>query len=201
MISGSSLRAAALGGIAGIMLCANILWPQVIQTQVETVEVIRTVQTTIEVEIPVLENTPFNQRDHMLLAATMWGEARGEGAEAMRAVGHVVMNRYHNENSARYGTNLRGVILRPWQFSAWNHGDPNRDRMLRLVAGWRPPGADGDAWLMARALARDIMTGRSTDPTGGALYYHTQEVNPSWNRSGEVSTVLGSHIFYASLRD
>jgi spore germination cell wall hydrolase CwlJ-like protein len=192
-------RAVALGIAFGSLMTATSITqpsPEIIETEVE---VVRVMQTTIEVEVPPIENSLYNRRDVLLLAATMWGEARGEGVLAMRAVGHVILNRAESDNASRYGTGLRGVILRPWQFSVWNHGDPNRDRMVHLIHGWQPSGDDGAMWLIARSLARDILEGRSIDPTNGALYYHTNAVSPSWSRGGEISTTIGSHIFYAAL--
>src|SRR5688572_26296138 len=48
-----------------------------------------------------------------LLAATVWGEARSESEDGMRAVAHVMVNRI----GSRFGEDLATVILSPKQFS------------------------------------------------------------------------------------
>ena len=55
------------------------------------------------------------------MALTMWGEARGGGEEAMRAVGHVIANR---RQSGRHGAFATDTVSEAWQFSCWNPGDP-----------------------------------------------------------------------------
>src|SRR5690606_12591978 len=57
-----------------------------------------------------------NEAEARLLAATIWGEARSEGEDGMRAVAHVMLNRV----GQRFGENLETVIMTPYQFSVWN---------------------------------------------------------------------------------
>lgn len=54
------------------------------------------------------------QIDYM--ARTMWGEARGEGATGMRAVGHVIMNRV--KAGSWYGATPKDVVLKNGSFPA-----------------------------------------------------------------------------------
>ena len=60
------------------------------------------------------------ERERILLARTLYGEARGEGPEGMEAVANSIRNRVHNTN---YPPNYTGVIRQPKQYSIWN--DPN----------------------------------------------------------------------------
>lgn len=129
-----------------------------------------------------------------LLAATIWAEARSEGPEGMRAVAHVIVNRV----GPRFGDSLPDVIFHPKQFSAWNMGDPNRALALNPDAAIKTSG-DEASWLMAQTIARDVLGGRSIDPTGGALFYHTQAVNPGWASHGRGKQVIGAHVFYADV--
>ena len=187
------VAAAALGAALATMIGGAFEEPlqiEQVRTEYHTVEIVR------EIEVPRLEDTEYSRNEHLHLAATMWGEARGDGVQGMRAVGHVILNRVNSDNDRRYGSTLREVMLRDRQFSVWNRGDPNRPRMLRLIDGAQPSGRDGEMWLAAQTIAADILAGRSTDPTGGALYYHTQEVDPEWNDYAEGGFVLASHIFY-----
>jgi spore germination cell wall hydrolase CwlJ-like protein len=128
------------------------------------------------------------------MALTMWGEARGGGEAAMRAVGHVIDNR--RRTGAAFVTD---TVSEAWQFSCWNPGDPNRaaiDRVDRLA----PAGREGEAWQAARRIAAEILAGRSPDPTGGALFYHAETVAPSWSRGVAPSARIGGHLFFPRAR-
>jgi Cell Wall Hydrolase len=138
----------------------------------------------------------LNEDEVRLLAATVWGEARSEGEDGMRAVAHVMLNRV----GPRFGEDLATVILSPKQFSVWNRGDPNRRTVINLA---RDPSsiATDPQWLVADQIAREVLGGQSVDPTGGALFYHTRAVRPRWARVGQGRQVIGQHIFYADVPD
>lgn len=126
--------------------------------------------------------------DRELLAKTIQAEAGGEGLQGMLAVGAVMKNR---ANAGGYGDDLRNVIMKPGQFSAWNKvtgyagGEGGLD-MARIT-----PSAD------AYRAADAILSGQYQDPTGGATHYYNPSVaNPKWGRraGGEWATI-GNHIF------
>lgn len=123
-----------------------------------------------------------------LLARTLWGEARGEGARGMQAVGNVIMNR---SVAPAFGGNVPAVVLARKQFSAWNPGDPNRDKLLGVDD--RNP-----AFKSALAIADGLLDGRLPDITGGANHYHTANIArlPSWADASKVTARIGGHIFY-----
>jgi spore germination cell wall hydrolase CwlJ-like protein len=128
------------------------------------------------------------------MALTMWGEGRGEGEPGMRAVGHVIHNRWQ---AKRHGAFVTDTVSQAWQFSAWNQGDPNRTAMLNIDA--LPPGSrDHRLWLDAKRIAAEILAGRSADPTGGALFYHTVAVQPSWSRGLVPAAQIGKHLFFTA---
>ncbi|HYE27867.1 MAG TPA: cell wall hydrolase [Allosphingosinicella sp.] len=130
------------------------------------------------------------------MALTMWGEARSGGEEAMRAVGHVIDNR---RRSGAHGTYATETVSEAWQFSCWNRNDPNYPAMLNIHA-LRPDSKDQRMWLAARRLAAEILAGRSADPTGGALFYHTAAVAPRWSAGLAPVTVIGGHLFFRTAR-
>ena len=138
-----------------------------------------------------------DEADVRLLAATAWGEARSEGETGMRAVAHVMVNRI----GPRFGEDLATVILSPKQFSVWNRGDPNRRLVLSLVDDPERFSIGGPEWEIALRVAREVLSGQSVDPTGGALFYHTRAVRPRWAGRGEGRQVIGAHIFYADVPD
>lgn len=161
---------------------------------------------------------PAENPDVSILAQTMWGEARSHGAIGMLAIGNVIKNRAE-ANMKRFGYGIRGVALKPKQFSCWNEGDPNRDRIKEMLQYDRlinlrqsPDGTpfdewfaefknsgdymDYEAWLLAKDLARKIIAGRASDPTNGAVYYHTTDVDPAWNANLDHVATVGNHLFY-----
>jgi spore germination cell wall hydrolase CwlJ-like protein len=130
------------------------------------------------------------------MALTMWGEARSQGEEGMRAVGHVIHNRWL---AKRHGAYVTDTVSAAWQFSCWNEGDPNRTAMLNIEA-LPTHGEDYRLWLAAKRVAGEILAGRSADPTGGALFYHTDAVQPAWSRGVAPVTQIGSHLFFRAAR-
>jgi hypothetical protein len=131
-----------------------------------------------------------------LLAATVWGEARSESEEGMRAVAHVMVNRIGD----RFGEDLGTVILSPKQFSVWNRRDPNRRIVQRLARDPSSVATDPE-YIVAERVAREVLSGQSVDPTDGALFYHTRAVRPRWARVGQGRQIIGQHIFYADVPD
>jgi spore germination cell wall hydrolase CwlJ-like protein len=131
------------------------------------------------------------------MALTMWGEARGQGEEAMRAVGHVIDNR--RRASGADPDFVTDTVSEAFQFSCWNPGDPNREAMLNVDA-LPPEGHDHLMWLAARRIADEILAGRSQDPTGGGLFYHSDAVAPSWSQGLSPVFRIGRHLFFRAAR-
>jgi hypothetical protein len=105
-----------------------------------------------------------------------------------------------NRVGDRFGEDLATVILSPKQFSVWNRGDPNR-RTVQALARDASSIATDTEWIMADRIAREVLSGQSVDPTGGALFYHTRAVRPRWARVGQGRRIIGQHIFYADVPD
>ena len=55
---------------------------------------------------------------------------------------------------------------------------------------------DRRAWRQAKLIAEDAYYGASSDPTGGALWYHADYVAPWWRASLAEGPIIGRHIFY-----
>lgn len=128
------------------------------------------------------------------MALTMWGEARGSGEDGMRAVGHVIDNR--RKAGGRYVTD---TVSEAYQFSCWNAGDPNLRAMQTIDD--LPSASEGfRAWQAARRIADEILSGRSEDPTGGALFYHATYVAPRWSRGVPPVARIGNHLFFLTAR-
>lgn len=147
----------------------------------------------ISAEQPIV----LNEEEVRLLAATVWGEARSEGENGMRAVAHVMVNRV----GQRFGEDLATVLLSPRQFSVWNRSDPNRRMVQNLARDPLRYVSSVQEWETAERIAREVLGGQSVDPTGGALFYHTRAIRPRWARYGRGRQVIGQHVFYADVPD
>ena len=126
------------------------------------------------------------------MALTMWGEARGDGEAGMRAVGHVIDNR---RRVGRHGAFVTDTVSEAWQFSCWNPGDPNLAAMLN-VDSLPANSHERRMWQAARRLAGEILSGRSEDPTGGSLFYHSVDVSPHWSQGVDPVGRIGRHLFF-----
>ena len=130
------------------------------------------------------------------MALTMWGEARGSGEEAMRAVGHVIDNR---RRSGRHGGFATDAVSEAYQFSCWNSGDPNL-RAIQNIDALPRTSQEYRMWQAARRIAEEILAGRSADPTGGAVFYHATYVAPRWSRGVAPVALIGNHLFFRAAR-
>lgn len=125
-----------------------------------------------------------DQTDYM--ARTIYGEARGEGARGMQAVGNVIMNRV--KAGSWYGASIKDVCLKPYQFSCWNANDPNREKILKATPA---------QLQQARTIAEKVISGELSDITGGATHYYADSIAaPYWTASMRQTTTIGHHKFY-----
>ncbi len=136
------------------------------------------------------------ERDKQLqcLALNVYHEARNEGEQGQRAVAWATMNRTVNKH---YPDTVCGVvhqavtddngttIRNKCQFS-W-YCDGKSDKVKDLVA-----------WMQAEYVAADVMDkfGKETDPTGGAIMYHADYVDPDWADDYKREVEIDTHIFY-----
>lgn len=143
----------------------------------------------------------YTQLDIDTLARTLYGEARGEGAEGMRAVAHVPLNRLkepgwwtREKGDGIPDDTVAAACREPKQFSAWNPGNPNRELMEKVTL-------DDPAFQRAYVVALSVLLGLGDygrDPTGGATHYHTVDVSPPWAQ-GHQPKRIGDHLFYSDI--
>jgi spore germination cell wall hydrolase CwlJ-like protein len=133
--------------------------------------------------------------DITLLAICIWGEARSVDLRAQIAVGWTVRNRALNPRW--WGRTWREVILKPYQFSAFNEGDPNREKMKDPLREDK----DGRAWRQCLWVAWGIYHDLVGDITGGATHYHQSDMRnyPSWAGALRRTAEIGPFIFYTAL--
>lgn len=137
-------------------------------------------------------------RDVLVLARTIYGEARGElasyGRKSLQAVANVVINR---ARTGYRGSSVADVCLKPWQFSCWNAKDPNRAKIIGLTL--QSGNADFRACF---EVAEQVIAGDLGDITDGARHYHSISVHPAWANDphGSITARIGRHIFYKGVR-
>jgi spore germination cell wall hydrolase CwlJ-like protein len=138
------------------------------------------------------ETPRFTERDLECLALNVYWEARSDGRDGQLAIAHVTMNRVR---APGFPDDVCSVVREGGyarrhrcQFSWWCDGRSDRP-------------SDRKAWSAARALARDVLAGRTKDPTRGAMYFHRRDVSPAWASSMVRRCTVGAHLFYAEPRD
>lgn len=137
---------------------------------------------------PTVSSTTLTDRE--VVACTLWGEARNQGEQGMRAVACVIGNRWRTHYRRRQSA--REVCLDPWQFSCWLKNDPNLPRMLAVA---RQPDAPYQAAL---ALAEVLLQGSLKDITHGARHYFAVTLRrpPAWAAGKSPCAVIGDHLFF-----
>jgi len=151
--------------------------------------------------VPTAIAASTDERD--ILIRTVLGEAGSEGASGMEAVAHTIVNRTKDE---RWADNIKGVALQSnkkgfYQFSAWNsNGKTGNDLVLMKPTDPR--------YKKAGAIVDRVLSGESSDPTGGAVYYanlNDLPVTPKWwgaatDERGGANMPLGRHTFTGRIR-
>jgi len=133
--------------------------------------------------------TKFTDTDKFWLALNAYHEARGEPAEGIRAVMHVVLNRAEKRRQSVFQ-----VVTAPKQFS-WTIGD-----------AW-PIIKNNDALALIYALLPQVEAERQKAaetgrlPVGGADHYYAPKGMPGgkapyWAASMKFIEQIGGHRFY-----
>jgi spore germination cell wall hydrolase CwlJ-like protein len=118
-----------------------------------------------------------------LALATYW-ESKGCSRTDMAAVGGVVLNRLADEE---FPNEVCAVVKEggetpPCQFSWWCDGKSDRPE-------------EGEDWHEARAVAEKLLSDPPPDPAGGALYFHSKDIDPAW-QDREKTAETDCHILY-----
>ena len=120
-----------------------------------------------------------------ILARVIWGEAEGEGAEGMQAVGNVILNRANIKDK-----NIPEVMFRKDQFSAI--GDKDRfNAMINLSS-------DNPQYIQALEISKKLLAGELDDITNGATHFYnpnTANMELDWIKQYPVVTTIGKHTF------
>ena len=147
------------------------LFDQVKQTETLSQEVM---EITVDEEHSSSVIDSLTQEDVLLLAKTIYAEARGESYEGQVAVGAVVLNRLEDP---AFPDSLREVVYQKGAFSVVSNGSINKE--------------PSETSLLA---AQEAIAGN--DPTGGCLYFWNPKTSTSkWIETRTVVSVIGNHNF------
>jgi N-acetylmuramoyl-L-alanine amidase len=139
------------------------------------------------VEADLMDYASYSDVD--LVALAIWREARGEGNLGRRGVGWVIKNRA--SEGGWWGNCIRGVILKPYQFSSFNRLDPNSNKVPLPV---------DRSWVECQQIAASVLGGTDTDITNGAQFYHDISISfpQTWGNRDDFTRTLcvGRLIFY-----
>lgn len=126
-----------------------------------------------------------------LLMLCIWREARGESAIAQLGVAWVIKNRLALQGWM--GKTYPAVILKPYQFSSFNAGDPNATKFPNPTTDL----AMGPCLL----VAKHAYEGTESDPTDGATHYFDDSISPpDWTIGATKTVKLGHLIFYKGVK-
>ena len=106
-----------------------------------------------------------NEDEHHCLALALYWEARGETDAGMIAVGWTILNRVASPDFPDTPCKViyQGGEKPPCQFSWWCDGKSDKPRSQK-------------SWVKARLVAADLLTNPPSDPTKGALFYHSSGI-------------------------
>lgn len=128
--------------------------------------------------------------DQEIIAKTLWGEARGEGYVGQQGVCNVIFNRAAKPRW--WGLSPRTVCLHPYQFSAWNVGDPNREKLISVTE-------DDPIYVNCLTIAGLALCGDLADVTSGADSYKVIGTSAAWAVGITPCAFLGKHEFYRTV--
>ncbi len=121
------------------------------------------------------------------LALTIYHESRGEPDTGKLAVAHVVLNRAKDQ---RFPRTICEVV---YQTAAPDHRGCEFSWTCDALSD-QP--SDLASWLDSVRIARSVYWGYTRDPTGGAMWYHAEYVEPDWAETLSVPQRFGRHLFY-----
>ena len=142
----------------------------------------------------ISETVTKEKLSDLIVAATLFGEAGGEGETGMKAVANVIKNRSISKNQTP-----KEVVLKPKQFSMWNNLTDKKsqiDYVKSIKERAKKNPIDKQAWDLAKSLVSTHINQKGDDITNGAEYYHTVRILPKWAKDFQYTTTIGNHKFY-----
>lgn len=138
----------------------------------------------------VEEKISVSNDDLTCLSKNVFYEARGTSENEKIRVINVTLNRL---KSGKYPNTVCEVVHQYKQFS-WTLEQSKVKTPVELLYGWSE--VELREWDNIKLLSKKALSGELSDITGGAMYYHTHSVNPTWASKKENIIVSKWHRFY-----
>lgn len=123
----------------------------------------------------------------ILLALTVWREARGESGDAMAGVAWTVRNRVAHPKW--WGHDLVEVMTHKWQYSSI--AAPNDPQLIKY------PLLTDVMFPFCLEIASGVLDDYIADPTDGATSYYDISIKPpAWATPDKFTIQIGRLIFY-----
>jgi len=120
------------------------------------------------------------------LTEAIYYEAGNQSILGKLSVGRVIQNRV---NDRRWPETYCEVIKQPYQFSYYWDGQP--ETLPRKNNKFERRALRESEWVALFILATPFL-----DITNGALYYHSNKVQPSWVSNVSYHGTFGDHLMY-----
>lgn len=148
----------------------------------------------------------------LIVITTMIMEAENQGLKGMQMVAEVLLNRTRAKKYSK--GDLISTCLWPYAFSSWNTKDPNRYRVLWMLAAWENRGGSTVPDKTVDGARAAWSVAHTSNLTNGAThYYSTRDPNirsgqwrdadgvpcPDWANNQKPSAVHLDHRFYAGI--
>jgi len=181
-----------LSAVASFILSLSILLP--FNDSVVHAQEVESIKTTNKGKInrtplkyndlvEAFPNVMYDSKSITCLARNIYFEARNESVFGQHMVAWTTLNRVKHK---RWRSTVCGVVYQRKQFS-WTI-KYSKSKTYNKVAYKR-------AVLIAKDTLHEFYTG-GKDLSNGALFYHADYVNPSWNKKLIRLTQVDTHIFY-----
>ena len=134
----------------------------------------------------------------LVIALTLWGEARGEPQAGKEAVAAVIWNRAQAQRKLP-----APICLQPYQFSCWDHGgaDPEiaAKRLMSDVLMALGNNIDKKEWEACFKLAMTIYVAQTQpekfEPAGPWTHFHSATSTPGWAAKMVDRVMIGKQVF------
>lgn len=168
------------GTAAGLGLLGTTLFPNYVDAAKtkDTTTITQPVNKTKTITIN--KNSP----EKLILAATIWDEARGEKSIGREAVASVIYNRAQQKRWRKLG--LIGVVLQKMQFSGWN------DKKVTVKLANKN---DHKIWDECLSLAESLLNKTFVPIIKSNHYYNSKLASPAWGKKMKNIDVIGNHTF------
>ena len=125
------------------------------------------------------------------LAEALYFEARGEPVKGQFAVAEVILNRV---DSSKFPNSICRVVNQ-------GTGRKHACQFSYTCDGKLERVANREVYDQIVGIAGVMIDGGIRDLSGGATYYHTTSVQPSWARRFEHTATIGIHKFYKPVKN